>query len=79
MAGRVAGIRGREVAELRAGACVRVINVVVANVTPVLVTLATFITYTLGTGGTLSAIQVGLRAVRMRAITKGILITRRPL
>lgn len=79
MAGRVARIRRREVAELRAGACVRVINVVVANVTPVLVTLATFITFTLGTGGTLSAIQVGLRVVRIRAITKGILITRRPL
>ena len=61
MASRVAEVRGREIAQIRAGACVRVANTVVAAVTPVLVTLATFITYTLGAGGVLTATQVRLR------------------
>ena len=61
MASRVAEVRGREIAQIRAGACVRVANTVVAAVTPVLVTLATFITYTLGAGGVLTATQVRFR------------------
>ena len=72
MATRVAEIRGREVALMRSGAFVRVVNVVTASIIPSLVTLSVFLTYTLGTGQTLSASQVrsGLsRAHRFSCMT----------